>query len=53
MIVSPWGEILAEVAEGEGVAVAEIDFERQEKIRRELPALSHIRLPLSPPNAPK
>ncbi len=53
MIVSPWGEILAEVAEGEGVAVAEIDFERQEKTRRELPALSHIRLPLSPPNAPK
>jgi predicted amidohydrolase len=53
MILSPWGEILAEVAGGEGVALAEIDFELQETIRRELPALSHIRLPLSPPNAPK
>jgi len=53
MIVSPWGEILAEVTDGEGVALAEIDFERQEKIRRELPALTHIRLSFSPPNAPK
>jgi len=44
MIVSPWGEILAEARAGEGVALAEIDFDRQEKIRRELPALAHIRL---------
>ncbi len=44
MIVDPWGEVLAEAAEGEGVAVAEFDFERLEKIRRELPALSHVRL---------
>ena len=25
-IIAPWGEVLAEVAEGEGVAVAELDF---------------------------
>lgn len=44
MIVDPWGTILAQVAEGEGVAVAEIDFARQDRLRRELPALGHRRL---------
>jgi predicted amidohydrolase len=44
MIVDPWGAILAQVAEGEGLAVAEIDFERQDRLRRELPALAHRRL---------
>ncbi|NLO07322.1 MAG: carbon-nitrogen hydrolase family protein [candidate division WS1 bacterium] len=29
-IIAPWGEVLAEVAEGEGVAVAECDFSRIE-----------------------
>jgi predicted amidohydrolase len=29
-IIAPWGEILAEVRDGEGVAVAECDFERIE-----------------------
>lgn len=47
MIVDPWGSVLAQVADGEGVAVAELDFERLERLRRELPALSHARL--SPP----
>ncbi len=41
MIISPWGQILAQVPEGEGVAVAEIDLSQQAKVRRELPALSH------------
>jgi len=44
MIVDPWGAILAQVAAGEGLAVAEIDFERQDLSRRELPALDHRRL---------
>jgi len=44
MIVDPWGVVLAQVAEGSGVAVAELDFERQHRLRRELPALSHRRL---------
>jgi len=29
--------------------VAELDFERQERLRRELPALQHARLPLAGP----
>jgi hypothetical protein len=36
--------VLARVAEGEGVAAAALDFERQARLRRELPALSHARL---------
>jgi len=44
MVVDPWGAVLAQVADGEGIAVAELDFERQERLRRELPALRHRRL---------
>jgi predicted amidohydrolase len=44
MIVDPWGQVVARVPDGEGVAVAEIDLERQARLRRELPALSHTRL---------
>jgi predicted amidohydrolase len=44
MIVDPWGVVVAQVPEGEGFAVAELDFERQDRIRRELPALAHARL---------
>jgi predicted amidohydrolase len=44
MIVDPWGAVVAEVEDGEGVAVADLDFDRQDRIRRELPALTHTRL---------
>jgi predicted amidohydrolase len=44
MIVDPWGTVLAERGSGEGVVVADLDFERQDRLRRELPALGHIRL---------
>jgi deaminated glutathione amidase len=46
LIVDPWGSVLAQVPDGEGVALAELDFDRQDRLRRELPALSHIRLPI-------
>jgi deaminated glutathione amidase len=46
MIVDPWGSVVAQVADGEGVALAELDFERQDRLRRELPALDHVRLPI-------
>ncbi len=41
MIVDPWGEVLGAVAEGEGVAVADLDLDRQEEIRAELPSLAN------------
>jgi len=44
LIVDPWGDVLAQVADGEGIAVAELDFTRQDRLRRELPALAHGRL---------
>ena len=42
MIVDPWGAVVAQVPDGEGVALAELDFARLERLRRELPALSHV-----------
>ncbi len=44
MIVDPWGTILASVDKGEGVAIAEIDLEKQNQLRKMFPALSHIKL---------
>ncbi|HKO88111.1 MAG TPA: carbon-nitrogen hydrolase family protein [Burkholderiales bacterium] len=41
MIVDPWGRILGELPEGEGVVVAEIDPTYQARVRTSLPALEH------------
>jgi predicted amidohydrolase len=44
MIVDPWGGVLAQVPDGIGIAVAELDLDRVERLRRELPALDHRHL---------
>jgi predicted amidohydrolase len=44
MIVDPWGRVIARAADQDGVVVAPIDLEYQERVRRELPALKHARL---------
>jgi predicted amidohydrolase len=44
MIVDPWGRVLARAADQEGVVIAPIDLEYQERVRRELPSLTHARL---------
>jgi predicted amidohydrolase len=44
VIVDPWGRVLARAADQEGVLVAPIDMEYLERVRRELPALTHARL---------
>jgi predicted amidohydrolase len=44
MIVDPWGRVLARAADLEGVAVAAIDLDYLERVRRELPSLAHARL---------
>ncbi len=41
LIVDPWGTVLGEAADREGIVVAELDFAWQDKVRRELPALTH------------
>jgi nitrilase len=43
MIVDPWGKVLGEQAEGEGLVLAEIDLALIHKVRAELPALSNRR----------
>lgn len=44
MIVDPWGEVIAERAEGEAVVAADIDIDRIAAVRSELPALGHRKL---------
>lgn len=43
LVVSPWGEILAEGGEEPGIILAEIDPARVEEARRMVPALHHDR----------
>jgi len=40
LIVDPWGTILAQAADTEGVITAELDFDYWLKVRRELPSLA-------------
>jgi len=44
LIIDPWGVVLAESGNHEGVAIADLDFEYQDKVRRTLPCLQHRRL---------
>ena len=41
MIVDPWGEVLARLDAGEGYVVADLDFDRQDTIREQLPSLAN------------
>jgi deaminated glutathione amidase len=43
MIVDPWGTVLAQIADGDGVITADLDLARLEHIRATLPALEHLR----------
>jgi predicted amidohydrolase len=43
MIVDPWGVVLAQAPDGEGHILAELDLERLEQIRAQLPALANRR----------
>jgi deaminated glutathione amidase len=44
LIVDPWGDILAQCAEGEGLALATLDFAAQDRVRAALPCLVHRRI---------
>jgi predicted amidohydrolase len=44
LIADPWGTVVAECSDGEGVAVADIDLEILARVRRAIPCLSHRRL---------
>jgi deaminated glutathione amidase len=44
IVVGPWGEIVDELAEGEGFVIADIDPQRLNAVRTQLPALRHRKL---------
>jgi predicted amidohydrolase len=44
MIVDPWGLVLAQAPDAETFAIADLDLERQDEIRRTLPSLANRRL---------
>ena len=44
--VDPWGTILAQMDEKEGIRLVEFDFDYLEKVRQELPLLKHRRTDL-------
>ena len=44
MIVDPWGDILAETSDERGVAIAEIDLQRVDQVRAQIPSLKHRKL---------
>lgn len=44
LVVDPWGTVLAECGDGEGLAIAELRPERTASIRATLPSLAHRRL---------
>ncbi|MDQ6999050.1 MAG: carbon-nitrogen hydrolase family protein [Mariprofundus sp.] len=44
MVIDPWGRVLCELAEGEGVIVADLSKKYLEQVRKSLPSLQHRRL---------
>ncbi len=44
MVVGPWGDIIAEAGRGEDVIVAELDFDRLDQIRADMPVLKQRKL---------
>ena len=53
MLIDPWGEILAERDEGEGVVIGAIDPSRLAEVRENLPALTHRVLYSTDPSPPR
>jgi predicted amidohydrolase len=41
LIIDPWGEVIAQCSEGEGLVMAEIDTAYQDRVRAALPSLRH------------
>ncbi len=42
-VIDPWGDVVAQVSDGPGVAVARVDRARVAKVRASLPSLTHRR----------
>ncbi|MBP9678949.1 MAG: carbon-nitrogen hydrolase family protein, partial [Aeromonas sp.] len=48
MIIDPWGRVLAQVEEGQGLAIATLDLAAQRRVRSQLPALTHRKITVGP-----
>ena len=44
MIIDPWGRVLGCASDQEGVVMAPIDLHYLDRVRQQMPALSHARL---------
>ncbi|MFZ6861506.1 carbon-nitrogen hydrolase family protein [Undibacterium sp. Ji67W] len=44
MLIDPWGKVVSELAEGEGLVIGELDTALIDSVRESLPALQHRRL---------
>jgi predicted amidohydrolase len=44
MVIDPWGTVVAQAPDVVGVTIADLDLERLDQIRRELPSLANRRL---------
>ena len=42
-IIDPWGAIIAECSEGEGIAVADLSIDKINNVRKEMPITNHKR----------
>jgi predicted amidohydrolase len=43
LVVDPWGKVLLDMEESQGVGFADLDMEQLEEVRRRLPAIDHRR----------
>ena len=43
LVVDPWGTVLLDMGEGQGVGFAKIDLETVQKARKQIPVLDHRR----------
>jgi predicted amidohydrolase len=44
LVVDPWGDVVAQAAEGEGLCLAQLDTAYQDRVRAGLPCLAHKKL---------
>jgi predicted amidohydrolase len=47
LVVDPWGDVIAQASDGEGFALARLDFAFQDRVRERMPVLGHIKLDTS------
>jgi nitrilase len=44
MLIGPWGEVISQLPEGEGVVCGEVDTDFLAEVRQSLPALKHRKM---------